>query len=299
MIKVKIKDKTIEVEKGTPVGKILEKANIKGAIGAIVKPLFNNSEEKIFDTQTPLNFDAEIRPIYKGSKEGLAIMRHTLAHILAQALSEIYGRTKVHLGIGPTTENGFFYDVEIEGVHLKEEDLPQIEEKMKEIVKRALPIERKVLSREEAKNLFENLKEKYKLQIIENLPEEEEITIYQQGDFIDLCKGPHVPTTADVGDFKLTHIAGAYWQGKSDQPMLQRIYGVAFWNKKELKKYLQFLEEVKKRDHRKLGKELEFFTIDEKVGAGLILWLPKGALFRKLLEDFLREEHFKRGYQLL
>jgi threonyl-tRNA synthetase len=314
-IKVRYKNKEIEVEKGTPIGKILEALNIKGAIGAKVKPLEEIKEEKqqneeilsdskasesgIYDVHTPLEFSAEIKPIYKGSEEGLEIMRHTLAHILAQALSEIYGRKNVHLGIGPTTDTGFFYDVEIEGHHLKEEDLPKIEEKMREIVKRKLPIERIELSREEAKKLFSELGEKYKLQIIDRIPEGQPITIYKQGDFIDLCRGPHLPTTGDVGEFKLSHIAGAYWMGRSDQPMLQRIYGIAFWSKKDLKNYLQFLEEVKKRDHRRLGKELEFFTIDENVGPGLILWLPRGALYRKLLEDFLREEHYKRGYQFV
>lgn len=313
-IKVLFKGQEHEFPKGITIGEIFENLNVKGAIGAVVKPLeeINKEEHKeelladskasesgIFDIHTPLTFSAEIKPIYKGSKEGLEIMRHTLAHILAQALSEIYGREKVHLGIGPTTENGFFYDVEVEGVHLKEEDLPKIEEKMREIVKRDLPIERIELSREEAKKLFSELGEKYKLQIIDRIPEGQPITIYKQGDFVDLCRGPHLPSTGKVGEFKLSHIAGAYWMGRSDQPMLQRIYGVAFWTKKDLKNYLNFLEEVKKRDHRKLGKELEFFTIDQNIGAGLILWLPRGALYRKLLEDFLREEHYKRGYEFV
>ncbi|NPB05665.1 MAG: hypothetical protein GXO08_04710, partial [Aquificae bacterium] len=228
-IKVLFKDKEYEFPKGTKVGKILEELGVKGAIGALIKPLgevktsdrqeelLQDSkalESGIFDVHTPLQFSAEIKPIYKGSKEGLEIMRHTMAHVLAQALSEIYGRKNVHLGIGPTTENGFFYDVEVEGVHLKEEDLPKIEEKMREIVKRDLPIERIELSREEAKKLFEELGEKYKLQIIDRIPEGEPITVYKQGDFVDLCRGPHLPSTGKAGEFKLSHIAGAYWMGK-------------------------------------------------------------------------------------
>ena len=291
-IKVVVKGKEYEVEKGTPLGKIFEIAGIKDALGGVING-------KIIDLQTPVRESGEIKPVYKGSKESLEIMRHSLAHIMAQALKELYGAKKVHLGVGPTTEEGFYYDVEVDGHKITEEDLPKIEKKMKEIIERDYPILRKELSREEAIKLFEELKEKYKIDIIKNIPEDEIISVYEQGDFIDLCKGPHLPSTGKAGVFKLTSISGAYWKGRSDQPQLTRIYGLAFWSDKELKERLKFYEEVKKRDHRRLGKELEFFTIDENVGAGLILWLPRGAIYRKVLEDYLREEHLKRGYQLV
>ncbi|GAB6066058.1 threonine--tRNA ligase [Aquifex pyrophilus] len=291
-IKVIINGKEYEVEKGTPLGKIFELAGIKDALGGVING-------KIIDLQTPVRESGEIKPVYRGSKESLEIMRHSLAHIMAQALKELYGTKKVHLGVGPTTEEGFYYDVEVEGHKITEEDLPKIEKKMKEIIERDYPILRKELSREEAIKLFDELKEKYKIDIIKEIPEDEVISVYEQGDFIDLCKGPHLPSTGKAGAFKLTSISGAYWKGRSDQPQLTRIYGLAFWSDKELKERLKFYEEVKKRDHRKLGKELEFFTIDDNVGAGLILWLPRGAIYRKVLEDYLREEHLKRGYQLV
>ncbi|AAC07549.1 threonine--tRNA ligase [Aquifex aeolicus] len=291
-IKVKIKGKEYEVEKGTPLGKIFELAGIKDALGGVING-------KIIDLQTPVRESGEIKPVYRGSKESLEIMRHSLAHIMAQALKELYGAKKVHLGVGPTTEEGFYYDVEVEGHKITEEDLPKIEQKMKEIIERDYPILRRELSREEAIKLFDKLKEKYKIDIIKEIPEEEVISVYEQGDFIDLCKGPHLPSTGKAGAFKLTSISGAYWKGRSDQPQLTRIYGIAYWSDKEVKERLKFYEEVKKRDHRRLGKELEFFTIDDNVGAGLILWLPRGAIYRKVLEDYLREEHLKRGYQLV
>ncbi|HIP43228.1 MAG TPA: threonine--tRNA ligase [Aquifex aeolicus] len=291
-IEVKIKGKEYQVEKGTPLGKIFEIAGIEGTLGGVLNG-------KIIDLQTPIKESGEIHPVYRGSKESLEIMRHSLAHIMAQALKELYGTTKVHLGIGPTTEEGFYYDVEVEGHKITEEDLPRIEQKMKEIIERDYPILRRELSREEAIKLFEDLKEKYKVEIIKDIPEDEVISVYEQGDFIDLCKGPHLPSTGKAGVFKLTAISGAYWRGRTDQPQLTRIYGLAYWSDKELKERLKFYEEVKKRDHRKLGQQLEFFTIDDNVGAGLILWLPRGAIYRKVLEDYLKEEHIKRGYQLV
>jgi threonyl-tRNA synthetase len=219
---------------------------------------------------------------------------------MAQALKEIYGDENVHLGIGPTTEYGFYYDVEIEGKRLTDEDLPQIEEKMKEIIKKGYQIERFELPREEAIKFFENKKEIYKIDIIKhNIPEGEPISLYKQGDFVDLCRGPHLPSTDKAGAFKLISVSGAYWRGKETNPMLQRIYGVAFWSEKELKDYLNMLEEAKKRDHRKIGKDLELFLIDEEIGGGLAIWLPKGAIIRKEIEDAWKKEHLKRGYQLV
>ncbi len=291
-VKVYIDGKEFEVEKGTPVGKLFELAGIKDAIGALIG-------NKLADLQTPIREEANIRPIYRKDPESLEIMRHSLAHIMAQALKELYGTEKVHLGVGPTTEEGFYYDVEVEGHRITEEDLPRIEEKMREIIKRDYPILRKELEREEAIKLFNELREKYKVDIINNISPDDVISVYQQGDFIDLCRGPHLPSTGKAGAFKLTSISGAYWRGRADQPQLTRIYGMAFWTDKELRQRLRFYEEAKKRDHRKLGRELEFFLIDENVGAGLVLWLPRGSIYRKVLEDYWKEEHIKRGYQFV
>ncbi len=255
----------------------------------------------IIDFQTPIRKSGALKLITKKDKESLEILRHSLAHIMAQALKELYGDKNVHLGIGPTTENGFYYDVEVEGKRITEEDLPVIEEKMKEIISRNYEIVREELPREEAIEFFERMKEIYKIDIIRhNIPETEPVSVYKQGDFVDLCRGPHLPSTGTAPfAFKLISVAGAYWRGKEGNPMLQRIYGVAFWTEKELKKYMNMLEEAKKRDHRKIGKELELFIIDEDVGGGLALWLPKGAIIRKEIEDYWKEEHLKRGYQLV
>jgi len=253
----------------------------------------------IYDLQTPIYHGGTLKPITKQDKESLDILRHSLAHIMAQALKEIYGDEKVHLGIGPTTEDGFFYDVEVEGHHIGEEDLKIIEDKMREIIKRSLDIKRKELSREEALKFFENKKEVYKLDIINSLPNDARISVYEQGKFVDLCRGPHIPNTALAGAFKLSSIAGAYWRGDASKPMLQRIYGIAFWTEKELEERLKLYEEAKKRDHRRLGKELELFTIDEQVGPGLIIWLPKGAILRQVVEDYLKEKHRALNYQFV
>jgi threonyl-tRNA synthetase len=253
----------------------------------------------IYDLQTPIYHGGTLKPITKQDKESLDILRHSLAHIMAQALKEIYGDEKVHLGIGPTTEDGFFYDVEVEGHHIGEEDLKIIEDKMREIIKRSLDIKRKELSREEALKFFENKKEVYKLDIINSLPNDARISVYEQGEFVDLCRGPHIPNTAVAGAFKLSSIAGAYWRGDASKPMLQRIYGIAFWTEKELEERLKLYEEAKKRDHRRLGKELELFTIDEQVGPGLIIWLPKGAILRQVVEDYLKEKHRALNYQFV
>ena len=291
-IRITINGKEYEVEKGMPLGELFKLAGVKKAIGGKLG-------DRILDLQSPVTEPGEIKPITRKDAESLEILRHSLAHIMAQALKEIYGDKRVHLGVGPTTEEGFYYDVEVEGHSVTEEDLPKIEKKMREIIKRDYPILRHELSREEAVKLFKELGEKYKIDIISKIPPEEVISVYKQGDFVDLCRGPHLPSTGRAGSFKLTSIAGAYWMGDSSKPQLQRIYGMAFWDDKELQERLRFYEEVKKRDHRRLGRELEFFTIDENVGAGLILWLPRGATYRRIVEDYLREQHLKRGYQFV
>ncbi len=292
MLKIKIEGKEIEIKEGEKLANIFEKLGIKDALGGLLNG-------NIYDLQTPVYESGEIKPIRKLDRESLEIMRHSLAHIMAQALKEMYDPKSVHLGVGPTTEDGFYYDVEIEGETISDEDLPKIEKKMKEIILRDYPILRRELPKEEAENLFKRLGEKYKVEIIEKIPENEPISVYEQGDFIDLCKGPHLPSTGRVGAFKLTSVAGAYWMGDSSKPMLQRIYGLAFWDRKELEERIKFYEEAKKRDHRKLGRELEFFMIDEEVGPGLIIWLPRGSTFRKIIEDYWKEKHISLGYQLV
>ncbi|MCS7279542.1 MAG: threonine--tRNA ligase [Thermodesulfobacteriaceae bacterium] len=246
---------------------------------------FNSSSEK----------EVELEPIFSSDLNSLEYLRHTASHILAQAVKELFPSAK--LGIGPAIEDGFYYDIYYEQP-FKEEDLINIEKRMKKIVERNLPLERKEISKEEALELFKNLGEDFKLELIKELPEEK-VTIYSQGDFVDLCKGPHLLSTGQVKAFKLLSVSGAYWRGKENNPMLWRIYGTAFFSEEELKNYLKRLEEIKKRDHRKLGKELELFTIEEDIGPGLVVWLPKGALIRKLIEDFWKEVHLQRGYQLV
>ncbi len=220
-------------------------------------------------------------------------MRHSAAHIMAQAVQDLFHEVK--FGIGPAIEDGFYYDFELPRA-LIPEDLTAIEARMKEIVMSGLPFVKEEISKEEAIRLFTG--QPYKLELIEEIPEET-VTIYRQGSFVDLCRGPHVGSTSEIGAFKLVSIAGAYWRGDETRPMLQRIYGVAFETAKELEDHLAQLAEATKRDHRRLGKELDLFSIHDEVGPGLVLWHPKGALVRQLIEDFWKEEHRKRGYELV
>jgi len=237
----------------------------------------------------------ELEPIFPSDEEALIFLRHTASHALAQAVKELFPGAK--LGIGPPTEDGFYYDIYYEKP-FDEEDLQRIEEKVKEIIKKNLPLERKEIPKEEAKELFKNLKEDFKLELIEELPDNK-VSIYSQENFIDLCKGPHLLSTGEIKAVKLLSVAGAYWRGNEKNPMLWRIYGTAFFSEEELKAYLDRLEEIKKRDHRRLGKELELFTIEEDIGPGLVIWLPKGAIIRNIIENFWKEVHLKRGYQLV
>lgn len=224
-------------------------------------------------------------------------LRHSCSHIMAAAVADIFSETK--FGIGPTIEHGFYYDFDLPRA-LKPEDLPKIEKRMREIIKSNLPFEKEELTVEEAVKLFKKLKQPYKLELLKEI-KTKKVTIYKTGKFIDLCRGPHLASTGQVNSeaFKLTKIAGAYWQGNERNPMLQRIYGVAFKTKKELADYLKKQEQAEKRDHRILGQKLDLFSIDEEVGPGLILWHPKGALLRQIMEDFWTKEHLANGYQLV
>lgn len=222
-------------------------------------------------------------------------LRHSTAHTMAQAVKRLYPETLVT--IGPAIEDGFYYDFDRDK-SFKPEDLKKIENVMQDIVKENLPIVRSELSREEALKFFKEKEEKYKQELINEI-EADKVSLYTQGEFTDLCRGPHVTSTGDIKSFKLLSIAGSYWRGNENNKMLQRIYGTAFYTQKDLKEYLDRLEEAKKRDHRKLGKELDLFHIDEEIGTGLILWHPKGALVRTIIEDFWRKEHYKNGYDIL
>jgi threonyl-tRNA synthetase len=227
------------------------------------------------------------------SGEQLEKMRHSASHVMAEAVQCLFPGAK--FGIGPMIENGFYYDFELPRA-LAPEDLPVIENKMREIISQDVPFARQELSKDEARKLFSD--QPYKLELIDEIADSS-VTIYKQGSFTDLCRGPHVSSTGDVKAFKLSHLAGAYWRGDEKRPMLQRVYGVAFESQKELDDYLSLQAEAAKRDHRKLGKELDLFSTHEEIGPGLVCWHPKGALIREIIEDFWRAEHRKRGYDIV
>ncbi|CAC9110579.1 TPA: threonine--tRNA ligase [Staphylococcus aureus] len=246
---------------------------------------------QLVDLTKPLETDGSIEIVTPGSEEALEVLRHSTAHLMAHAIKRLYGNVK--FGVGPVIEGGFYYDFDIDQ-NISSDDFEQIEKTMKQIVNENMKIERKVVSRDEAKELFSN--DEYKLELIDAIPEDENVTLYSQGDFTDLCRGFHVPSTAKIKEFKLLSTAGAYWRGDSNNKMLQRIYGTAFFDKKELKAHLQMLEERKERDHRKIGKELELFTNSQLVGAGLPLWLPNGATIRREIERYIVDKEVSMGY---
>lgn len=289
MINVKLKDGSIRevkeesnvLELASLISKKLAKVAVAGEVnGTLVDLSYKLKDE---DEVNILTYDDEV---------GIEVMRHTTSHVMAQAVKRIYKDAKVT--IGPSIENGFYYDFDIENP-LNNEDLAKIEEEMNNIIKEDLNIERMELSREEAIKLMEDRDEPYKVQIIKEFPEGVTISLYKQGEFIDLCRGPHLFSTKSIKAFKLTSVAGAYWKGNEKNKMLQRIYGVAFSNKELLKTYLSNIEEAKKRDHRKLGKELKLFTFAEE-GPGFPFFLPKGVVLKNNLINFWRELHNKAGY---
>ncbi len=250
---------------------------------------------ELLDLAQPLERDCTVAPVWLDSPQGLEIMRHSAAHVMAEAVRALFPGVKV--AIGPAIEAGFYYDFDVPEPFIPE-DLARIEKKMAQIVKRNLPFERREVSREEAVRLFKDQGETYKVEILEDIPGDR-VSLYSQGNFVDLCRGPHVPSTGCIKAFKLTAISGAYWRGDEHRPMLQRLYGTAFPTPEELTRHLELLEEAKRRDHRRLGRELGLFLIEEEAGPGMVIYLPKGALLRSLIEDFERREHFKRGYQMV
>ena len=292
MIKITLKDGSVrECQKGITVLGVAEELSSGLARAACAGKV--NGE--MVDLRTALNEDCELEILTFNDKEGKWAFRHTAAHIMAQAVKRLYPEVK--LAIGPAIEDGFYYDFDSEK-HFTEEDFAKIEAEMKKIVKEKLPIERFELPKDEAIKLMEVAGEPYKVELINDLAEGEVISFYKQGDFVDLCAGPHLMTTKPVEAFKILQSAGAYWKGSEKNKMLNRLYATAFPKKAELAAHLEALEEAKKRDHNKLGRELKLFTTDEKVGQGLPLLMPKGARIVQTLQRFVEDEEERRGYVL-
>lgn len=262
--------------------------------GLARKVLAAEVDGKVIDSFKPLTTDAAVKFLTWDDLGGKSTFWHSSAHLLAEALEALFPGTK--FGIGPAIEKGFYYDIDLGDKQLSEEDLGRLEKKMKELAAQKEVFVRKDVSKKDALEYFKEKNDQYKLELIDGL-EDGSISFYTQGNFTDLCRGPHIPNTGFIKAIKLTNIAGAYWRGNEKNKMLTRIYGVTFPSQKELDEYLTLLEEAKKRDHRKIGKELELFTFSEKVGPGLPLWLPKGTLLRNKLQDFLQKELLARGYQ--
>ncbi|MHC1488219.1 threonine--tRNA ligase [Staphylococcus capitis] len=276
-----------EFDKGTTTEDIAQSIS-PGLRKKAVAGKFNG---QMVDLTRPLEEDGSIEIVTPGSEEALEVLRHSTAHLMAQALKRLYGDVK--FGVGPVVEGGFYYDFDMDE-KVSSDDFEKIEKTMKQIVNENYKIERKVVSRDEAKEFFKD--DPYKLELIDAIPEDESVTLYSQGEFTDLCRGVHVPSTSKIKEFKLLSTAGAYWRGDSNNKMLQRIYGTAFFDKKDLKAHLQMLEERRERDHRKIGKDLELFTNSQLVGAGLPLWLPNGATIRREIERYIVDKEVSMGY---
>jgi len=273
---------------GMPISELVPK-DLKGKVVA------GKINGKPVDLDRPVPADCQVDFVTVDDPEGLEILRHSTSHVMAEAVRELFPGVKV--AIGPAIKDGFYYDFDVENPFTPE-DLVAIEKKMKEIVKRDLPFKRDVIPVGDAFKLFEGMGEDYKIELLEEI-EDEEVSIYAQGNFTDLCRGPHVPSTKFLKAFSLTSVAGAYWRGDENKKMLQRIYGTAFQDKAALKNHLNMLEEAKKRDHRKIGRELDLFQFNDEAGAGLPIYHPKGTVMRLIIEDFLRREHLKRGYDIV
>lgn len=271
---------------GMEIAKSISEGLARNALGIKVNG-------KIFDLSRKINEDASIRILTFDDEEGKEIFWHSSAHLMAEAVSELFPGAK--FGVGPSIENGFYYDIDLGERRITNEDLPKIEQKMAELAKRSADYERIEISWDEAIDFWKKAGDEYKLELLEGL-KEEEITFYKQGNFIDLCRGTHIPNTSLIKAIKLYSIAGAYWKGDSSRKMMTRIYGITFPKKAMLDEWLHQREEAEKRDHRKLGKELELFMITPMIGGGLPVWLPKGAFIRRKLEAFIKEELVKRGY---
>ncbi|WP_106496950.1 threonine--tRNA ligase [Lentibacillus sp. Marseille-P4043] len=280
-------------EKKFPVGTTGEEIASSISPGLKKQALAIKLDGKLYDLKRELSQGGTMEIITYKNQEGIEIERHSAAHLMAQAIKRLY--KNVNFGVGPVIEEGFYYDMDMEHT-LTPEDLPKIEKEMKRIVDENLEIERVEVSRQEAKEMFREIGDDLKLELIDAIPEDEQVTIYKQGEFFDLCRGVHVPSTSKIKAFKLLSISGAYWRGDSNNQQLQRIYGTAFEKQSQVDEYLRVLEERKERDHRKLGKELGIFTVSQKVGQGLPLWLPKGATIRRTVERYIVDLEERLGY---
>lgn len=292
MVKVELKDGSkLEIESGMSILDIAKKISEGLARNAMAGKV----DGKVKDLRYPIEKDCKLEILTFDDEDGKKAYWHTTAHIMAQAVKRLYGEN-VKLTIGPSIENGFYYDFDVENP-ISENDFEKIEEEMKKIIKEDLPLERYTLPRDEAIALMKKMDEPYKVELIEELPEGEEISFYKQGDFTDLCAGPHLMSTGKVKAVKLLSTSGAYWRGNENNKMLQRIYGISFPKASQVEEYLQMLEEAKQRDHRKIGKELELFMTHPLVGSGLPMYLPNGAVVRKLLERYIQDKETAMGYQ--
>ncbi|WP_028400077.1 threonine--tRNA ligase [Ectobacillus panaciterrae] len=280
-------------EKDYSKGITLEEIAESISPGLRKKAIAGQVNGQLFDLRRSIHEDAKIEILTLDSKSGLGILRHTAAHVLAQAIKRMYGNVK--LGVGPVIENGFYYDIDLPN-SIAVEELPRIENEMRKIINENLEMQRIEVTRNEAEEIFQDLNDHLKLELLRNIPAHENITLYKQGEFVDLCRGPHLPSTGFIKAFKLTHVSGAYWRGDSDNQVLQRIYGIAFPSQKELNEHLLFLEEAAKRNHRKLGNELELFMFSEEA-PGMPFYLPKGQALRNELEFFLRKLQQQHNYE--
>ena len=289
-MKYYVDSKILESDKPLSLGEIFNKlelgSNVLGAeVEGEVKDFYFNPAD-----------ESKIYPIFLDNEKSLTLIRHSAAHILAQAVQSIYPDTKVT--IGPVIDDGFYYDFYTDR-NFTEDDLKLFENKMHEILEKNVSFEKEVINRNEALKIFSNMGETFKEEIINDLDESQEISLYKQGDWFDLCRGPHLPNSTFIKSFKLLSVAGSYWRGDETRESLQRIYGTAFSNPKDLKKHLKIIEEAKKRDHRKLGKELDLFSINDEIGPGLVLWHPNGSVIRNIIENYWREKHIESGYQII
>lgn len=284
MLKVRLNGKEIEVKEGITLAELVDKHVLAARVNGVLS-----------DLSAEISGDSDVEPIDFSTDLGKEIYWHSASHLMAMAVKQLYPDAK--LAIGPAIDKGFYYDFDTKEP-FSPEILKKIEKKMAEIIKKNIPFERIVISKEEAMKLFKQKNETYKLELIQEIPDNE-ISLYRNADFIDLCRGPHVLSTGYIQAFKLLSTAGAYWRGDVDNPMLSRIYGIAFPQKDKLDTHLEMLEEAKQRDHRKLGTELELFAIFEEAGAGLVHWYPKGALIKRLIEEYWVKEHIAEGYQLV
>ncbi|WP_347549341.1 threonine--tRNA ligase [Pseudalkalibacillus hwajinpoensis] len=290
MVKMTFPDGSVkEFEKGTTTEEIASSISP----GLKKKALAGKVNGALIDLRREIEKDASIEIVTPESEDGLEVLRHSTAHLMAQAIKRLYSDVK--LGVGPVIDSGFYYDIDCP-VSITPEDLPRIEKEMKKIVNENLEVKRNVVSRDEAQKMFEEIGDELKLELLEAIPADEQVTIYEQGEFFDLCRGPHIPSTSKIKAFKLLSIAGAYWRGDSENQMLQRIYGTAFPKQSQVEEYLHLLEEAKERDHRKLGKELKLFTISQEVGQGLPIWLPRGATIRRTIERYIVDLEERLGY---